>query len=512
MNSTLKIANAQAQDVAFQHNLLSYLFGLLITTYIVWQYVLRTGVMWSAGSEPPMLPYWIPVLGHTFSFLTNNHNTIMSGRSHLNSGTQPFSLLIGGRRTYTVIDPRCLGEVFKKTKDLVHEPFIENLMTCIGVTPTTRDIMLSAKNGETSPLLANSVLDWVREEMSPGPSSQPFFDKLMTELDDGLQQGSPLTNGGESEHNMFKFVKTIIITVSANNFFGKVLLQQSPEILHSFPIFDRHAWEMIFRAPKFIFNTAHNAKSSVIDGLTKYFELPQSERQDSASFILKSEDAMRKNGIGSRDIAGMVFKLFWGINGSPSIIAFWLLARTVYTLNLWEDIKAEVAPAFKNGIHNPPDIEYLKGCPKLNATFYETLHVHGGAAGFRSVASDTVIGGLTFKAGSDVLMPYRQMHLDEEVWGQDAKTFDISRFIDNPKLAAAKTFKPFGGGTTLCPGRFHARHTALSFIATIVTRYNIEVVGGCESQPFYKMNTRGSEVGVIYPVLKHVPKIMVKKC
>ncbi|UZP42986.1 hypothetical protein NXS19_010802 [Fusarium pseudograminearum] len=150
MNSTLKIANVQAQDVAFQHNLLSYLFGLLITTYIVWQYVLRTGVMGSAGSEPPMLPYWIPVLGHTFSFLTNNHNTIMSGRSHLKNSAQPFSLLIGGRRTYIVIDPRCLGEVFKKTKDLVYEPFIENLMTCIGVTPTTRDIMLNAKNGENS--------------------------------------------------------------------------------------------------------------------------------------------------------------------------------------------------------------------------------------------------------------------------------------------------------------------------------------------------------------------------
>ncbi|KAF5247075.1 hypothetical protein FAUST_927 [Fusarium austroamericanum] len=495
MNSTLKLTDVQAQDVTFQHNFLSYLFGLLITTYIVWQYFLRTEVMWSASSEPPMLPYWIPVVGHTFSFLTDNHNTIMSGRSYLKSAAQPFSLFIGGRRTYIVLDPRYIGEVFKKTKDLVYEPFVENLMTCLGVTEKARDIMLSTKIGDPPPSLANSVLDWVRVEMSPGPSSQPFFDKLMTELDLGLQQGSPLTNGRE---------------ISTNNFFGKVLLEQSPEILHSFPIFDRHAWEMVFRAPKLMFNTAHSAKSSVINSLTKYLELPQSQRQDAASFILRSEDAMRKNGVGSRDIAAMVFKLFWGINGMPAIVAFWLLARTVYTPDLWEAIKTEVAPAFKNGIHSQPDIEYLKGCLKLNAIFYETLRVHGGANGFRTVSSDTVIGGFTFKTGSDVLMPYRQMHLDEVVWGQDAKTFDINRFIDNPKLAAAKTFKPFGGGTTLCPGRFHARHTALSFIATIVTRYNIQVVGGYKSEAFHKMNTRGSEVGVVYPVLKHVPKIIVK--
>lgn len=60
MNSTLKIADVQAHDLPLQHNFLSYLFGLLITTYIVWQYFLRTGVTESACSEPPMLPYWIP--------------------------------------------------------------------------------------------------------------------------------------------------------------------------------------------------------------------------------------------------------------------------------------------------------------------------------------------------------------------------------------------------------------------------------------------------------------------
>ncbi|CAF3591378.1 unnamed protein product [Fusarium graminearum] len=508
MNSTLKIADVQAHDLPLQHNFLSYLFGLLIATYIVWQYFLRTGVTESACSEPPMLPYWIPVVGHTFSFLTNTHNTIMSGRSHFKSITHPFSLLIGGRRTYVVLDPHYIGKVYKKTKDLVHEPFIDHLMMCIGTTQKTRDIMWNTMIGDSS--LTDSALDWLREEVSQSPSSQPFFDRFMMELDHGLQQGDPLTTGRLREHNMLKFVETIIITVSTNSFFGKVLLKQSPEILDYFPIFDRHVWKMVFRAPKFTFMTAHNAKGSVIDGLTKYFDLPQSERQDAASFILKSEDAMRENGICSREIAALLFKFFWGINGMPTTLAFWFLARTVYTPHLWEDIRAEVAPAFRNGIHSPPDIGYLKKCPKLNATFHETLRIHGGTAGFRQVASDTVIGGFTFKAGSDVIMPYRQMHLDEGIWGQDAKTFDIDRFIHNPKLATAKTFKPFGGGVTLCPGRFHAHRTALSFIAIVITRYDIHVVGGCESRPFPHMNTRGPEVGVIFPVLEQVPQIIVK--
>ncbi|OBS22668.1 hypothetical protein FPOA_09000 [Fusarium poae] len=509
INSTLKIAEVRGQHVTVQPNFLNYFVGLFMATYITWQCLLRTRVLLRSDSQPPMLPYWIPVVGHTFSFLTNTHQTITSGRSHFKSTAQPFSLLIGGRRTYVVLDPRYLSEVHRKSKDLVYEPFIDQLMLCIGVTQKTRDIMWNTKLGEPAVSLTNNILEWVREEMSQSPSSQPFFDKFMKELDDALQQASPLTTGNVSEHDMFKFAGDIIVTVSTNAFFGKVLLEQSPEILHSFHMFDRHAWEMIFRAPKFMFKTANNAMGSVIDGLTRYFELPQSRRQDAASFVLRSEDAMRKSGIGSREIAALVFKLFWGINGMPATVAFWLLARTVYTPNLWENLRAEVTPAFKNGINDQPDIEHLKGCTKLNAMYYETLRVHGGASGFRRVVSDTVIGGFTFKAGSDVIMPYRQLHVDEEIWGQDAKCFDIYRFIDNPKLASARTFKPFGGGVTLCPGRYLMHQIALSLIATLVTRYDIHIVGGHEIHPFPQMNHKGPEVGVIFPVFEQVPKIIV---
>ncbi|CEI70463.1 unnamed protein product [Fusarium venenatum] len=447
LNSTLTITEVQrVQDVTLQYNFLSYLFGLFIVTNITWQCLLRTGSRWNFGSEPPMLPYWIPVLSHTFSFLTNIHQTITSGRSHFKSTAQPFSLLIGSRRIYVVLDPRYLSEVHRKSKDLVYEPFINQLMLCMGVTKKTRDIMWNTKLGEPAVSLTNNVLDWVREEISQSPFSQPFFDRFIKELDDSLQQGSPLTTG------------------------------------------------------KFMYKTVHNAMDSVINGLTRYFELPRRERQDAASFVLRSEDAMRKTGIGSQEIVTMVFKLFWGINGMPATVAFWLLARTLYTPGLWEDLRAEVAPAFKNCIHGQPDIEYLKGCLKLNAIYYETLRVHGGASGLRRVASDTVIGGFTFKAGSDVIMPYRQLHVDKEIWGQDAKSFDID----------SENFQTVWWGCDTMSWGFLMHQVALSFIGTIVTRYNIHIVGGSESQRFPQMNHKGPEVGVIFPVFEQVPKIMIK--
>jgi cytochrome P450 len=192
----------------------------------------------------------------------------------------------------------------------------------------------------------------------------------------------------------------------------------------------------------------------------------------------------------------------------PSILAFWLLARVVYTPKLLGELRAEVAPAFKDGIHSRPDMEYLMTCPKLNATFHETLRVHGGAAGFRRVVSDTTVAGHTFKTGNDVIMTYRQLHNDREIWGPDAESFDINRFIENPKLATGRTFKPFGGGLALCYGRLLVRQTALCFLATLVTRYDMEVVGDC---PFPGMDEKVPQVGVILPMMDQIPKIRIRE-
>lgn len=198
------------------------------------------------------------------------------------------------------------------------------------------------------------------------------------------------------------------------------------------------------------------------------------------------------------------------INGNPSVFAFWLLARTLYTPHLKEDIKREVAPAFKNGIHQQPDVEYLKGCPKLNATYYETMRLHSSSSSFRRVVQDTTVAGFELKAGNDVMMPYRQLHLNTKYFGESAEQFDIDRFVQNPKLHYARTYNPFGGGTTLCPGRLLARQMDLVYLAILVTRYDIQAVGGCESQPFPEGNDKVPSLGIISPKPGHDVKISVR--
>lgn len=138
------------------------------------------------------------------------------------------------------------------------------------------------------------------------------------------------------------------------------------------------------------------------------------------------------------------------------------------------------------------------------------MRLHSGSSSFRRVAQDTTIAGFQLKAGNDVMMPYRQLHLNKKYWGENAEDFDIDKFVDNPKLHSARTYKPFGGGTTLCPGRLLARQMALVYLAILVTRYDIQVIGGCSSQPFPEANDKVPTLGIISPKPGHDVKILVR--
>lgn len=80
----------------------------------------------------------------------------------------------------------------------------------------------------------------------------------------------------------------------------------------------------------------------------------------------------------------------------------------------------------------------------------------------------------------DLQLPISELHFNNEAWGKNADSFAPNRFVENPKLAKSLAFRPFGGGTTQCPGRFYARRAISAFIALLVSRYELEA----ESESF----------------------------
>ncbi|CVK85833.1 related to cytochrome P450 7B1 (oxysterol 7-alpha-hydroxylase) [Fusarium mangiferae] len=492
VNTTIEAVDTENAALAVHYHILTRLVGTCLVIYIAWQYLLRIGALWNSQLEPPMLPYWIPGISHNISFFRDVEKLLVAARSYFRIPAQPFSVLIGGRRMYVILDRRDISETHQKTKELHFDAYIDQFMQYVSVSKEARDVLWGATVTETSLSVPNSLRSWIRTDMTRA-SSQRFFDECLSELNSVMQQGSPLTTGNSNEHDMFTWASDIMVRAYTKNFFGAALIENSPGLVDDFRGFNRQTWKLLYKYPRFLSRSACDSRDAAIDALERYFEMPQGQRLDAAP-----------------DIAAVLFQLYWAMNGNPSVFAFWLLARTLYTPHLKEDIKREVAPAFKNGMHQEPDVEYLKGCAKLNATYHETMRLHSSSSSFRRVVQDTTVAGFQIKTGNDVMMPYRQLHLNKEYCGESAEQFDIDRFVQDPKLRSAREYNPFGGGTTLCPGRLLARQMDLVYLAILVTRYDIGIVGGCESQPFPEGNDKLPSLGIISPKPGHDVKISVK--
>ena len=131
--------------------------------------------------------------------------------------------------------------------------------------------------------------------------------------------------------------------------------------------------------------------------------------------------------------------------------------------------------AFADGDGITPSIKYLEEeCPRLNGIWDETVRMAAYSSSVRYVAEDTVVGGKILRKGNRVMVPNRQLHFDENVFGDKVREFKSTRFIDNDTIIRTGSWRPFGGGVTMCPGRFIAKQAVVTFIAMMLQRFDIE--------------------------------------
>lgn len=187
-------------------------------------------------------------------------------------------------------------------------------------------------------------------------------------------------------------------------------------------------------------------------------------------------------------------------NGSPYSIntntrraCFWMLAQISHRSALISSLREETKGAFINdtGI---PHIPSLVRCPQLNAVWLETLRLAAFSASVRYINQDTEINGFILRKDSRIIIPYRQLHFNEEVFGDAIEEFLPDRFLKNPKLEKSSTWRPFGGGETMCPGRYIAKHAVMIFVAIVLHRFDIELA---YPQPFPRTDDCKPVVGMV---------------
>ena len=98
-----------------------------------------------------------------------------------------------------------------------------------------------------------------------------------------------------------------------------------------------------------------------------------------------------------------------------------------------------------------------------------------------SSASPPLCGKI--RQGDRVCMYPMLTHMDPEIY-TDPNEFKYDRFVGGPKLSKggivvprAVQIQPFGGGVSMCPGRFFAMYEIKIFMASILSAWDIEPLG-----------------------------------
>ncbi|KAL8951145.1 MAG: hypothetical protein Q9222_002860 [Ikaeria aurantiellina] len=486
---------------------LANIFLILILMWRLWTFTIRPVLN---PREPKQLPYWVP--RQAIEYVQDCHGVLTRARKYFRNSLEPYSITLGGQKVYILTAPQDVSLAYK-SNTLSYDSFNLDFTILYGVTPAAvhkvfAEPLEAAKEDKEPHVnpLNKSVAHWsedlYRQQLHPGPRLDLLADKFVVSIGKALEWDRLTalcrdpSNINIDTASLLSLCKKVIIDGATQVFFGDRILEIEPQLSEAFCQFDNHSYMLMYKYPAVFANIMFAAKSRINDAFTKYFELPREQRKGETWLATMEENEFRKLNFKNEDIAKFFSLMHWVVNANTYKLCFWLLSYLLHDEALLASIREETDLAFKG---DNIDLNHLtKECPRLEALLNEILRFTVSSQSTRRVDAPTSIGGKILQPGAFVFIPYRQLHFNEDVFGNDASVFVADRFLKNKELSRHPSFRPFGGGTTYCPGRFIARQEVYIFVALMLNRYDLGLAS--LSQHFPRVNDKNPALGAIGPM------------
>ncbi|KAH8722684.1 cytochrome P450 [Phaeosphaeriaceae sp. PMI808] len=482
--------------------------GILATfaTLLLWRLYRFTVVPIFHPNDPKEYPYWVPVIAHLRSFFKNSSQLLDASRLYFKDTREPYALTVAGQKWYILTSAVDVTSVYKiNDGSLSYDIFVEEVMGMIGITKdgVQKAYKTEDTDGKRQKHLVGLCKEYQITQLSPGIKfdhlANPAVEYIMnhTNLDTIMKKNGDEICGQQKFITvpLYHFISNIFIGFGQEAYFGRMLGEIEPNMISHFMTFDALAWQVLYQYPSFLCGNMLGAKTKMHAAFEQYFSIPVEKRQGAAWMILELEKDMKRLGVSLHDMSLFFFQLYWSVCGNIKKGPFWMISYMLFNPSLLSLIQEEIAPAVSS---DEVDIDYLlNSCPRLNALWDETLRKTAFAASVRFLTKDVTLpnSSLILRKGNRIMMPQRQLHYNSQVFGSDVAAFDAERFLSNPKIKKSGCYRPFGGGTTLCPGRHLAKVTSFAFVAAFIGRFEIGLDG--ERQKFPVPTEGNPSIGLI---------------
>ncbi|PSN66567.1 cytochrome P450 [Corynespora cassiicola Philippines] len=470
---------------------------------IAWRLWKFTIIPWLHPQEPRELPYWVPFLGHTGSYVSNGHAVLLRARNYVGS-REPFAITLVTRKMYFVVDPEDAANVYKNTTSFVFDKVVQSLQRTFGISDETMTATWKpgydhAASGEkiddhdkarklSSKSLGELSMDFWRMQTVGTEGYNDLETKFSRYINILLSEQVDRAASNAGSIRLSHLTNVVLVGAALRALFGESLLEMQPDLVETYVAFDTESWKLWFKWP--FAKTMYERKALLENALKRWVEIPL-ERRPGRSFLIDTvERTQRGLGTSTSDLAKIMNLIIFVVNTNTYKVCYWGLAHLFNSPSLLSKIQAELThpPAGEKSM----DLAYLRNStPWTSALFHESLRYYSASSSIRATSRPAVVRGKTIPAGSVVFLPFRPQHFDPSIFGDDADSFDPTRFINDKKLCNSPRFRGFSGGSSYCPGRNIARMQFTILVTSILEKYRVQVAKEGVPQTDSKIPTKG---------------------
>ncbi|KAK4140935.1 putative cytochrome P450 E-class, group IV [Dichotomopilus funicola] len=511
------------------HPLPVALVGALLTVRLL------TSVFYPAKkSTIPHLPETIPILSNTYQYMTDMTTFLARCRTHLTAQTPIFQFRLGPEKIYMLTTARNIQALFRTSPAISPDKFLclvyehvagfpEKDMNRIKADKTGR---MRTPAGATKEGDDGSGLDRyfypmhviVHEHLVQAHKTDALALRFQSLFEDRLAKRFPLTTDtGESEWITALVYNDLLLsdTTSAatGTLAGTRILQTEPDLPNLLWEMDEGAAKLVWGLPKWMNRSIWRKRDALLAACRRHVEREwegfdwegEESKKDweevwGASVTRESLRWLKREGWEVGSLAGTLAVMYiFGSNANTTPVVGWCLIEILRSPTLFQTVRSEVAKAI---VTDPVtstrhiDIQKLLASPLLQSIYVEAMRLHVSMNITREVMEPIQVGGHELEKGSLIQAPTEVSHLDEGIWGaeghpagefwaerhvkyvervgEDGRTEKVPQFS---MTGRASDWYPYGGGPSMCPGRFFAKQEIILTFSILVSRFDIEFVG-----------------------------------
>ncbi|KAH8889265.1 cytochrome P450 [Thozetella sp. PMI_491] len=477
--------------------------------------------LWPDASKPPALSDPIPYLSNTYQYMTNMKKFLTRAKNALHL-QNIVSFHLGPMKVYLLTGAQNVPVMFRMSAAVSSDKFMLLIMQTLW--GSTKEDLAKFANDKSGRLKAPAHgTEGIPDEARYWASFHNLFHNYLVRTEEANKlaaryqelfnerlEAFPL--GEWTEVRLFQFVRRDMATASIVSLNGPLILEQTPDFLDILWDFDAVALSLAWGLPRFLNRSAFNKRERYRAACGRFLDAawaaydPNSPDAEAdwepcfgSRFMRELAKWMKACEFSPDTCCGLVSNVAITAQNSNTIpVTAWGVIELAKDPKLFQAVRAEVAAAF---VLDPAtqqrtlDVQKLISLPLMQSIYIELLRMHVSINITREVMEPTTVGDrYRVEKGSLLQAPSEIAHYDEAVWGTEehpASEFwaerhlkyeevqEGGRTVKVPKFDMAgrsNDFFPYGGGVSMCPGRFFAKQEILLTLALLVSRFDIEFV------------------------------------